>query len=172
VFAATIREIRRSSEGTSIEVLIPDFKGDVAALGTVMAEKPEVLNHNTETVLRLQRDVRTAANYGRSLALLARAKRANPTGRTKSGLIVGMGETEEEVLGALDDLHAVGVNIVTIGQYLRPTPRHARIVRYVHPDEFARYKAHGEGLGIDRVESGPLVRSSYRAKESVQLSSV
>lgn len=169
VFAATIREIRRSSAGTSIEVLIPDFKGDTAALDTVMAEKPEVLNHNTETVLRLQRDVRTAANYGRSLALLARAKKANPDGRTKSGLIVGMGETEEEVLGALDDLHAVGVNIVTIGQYLRPTPRHARIVRYVHPDEFARYKAHGEGLGIDRVESGPLVRSSYHAKESAQL---
>ncbi len=123
-------------------------------------------------MLRLQRDVRTAANYGRSLALLARAKRANPEGRTKSGLIVGMGETEEEVLGALDDLHAVGVNIVTIGQYLRPTPRHARIERYVHPDEFARYKAHGEGIGIDRVESGPLVRSSYHAKESAQLETV
>jgi len=172
VFAATIREIRRSSPGTSVEVLIPDFKGDIGALDTVMSEKPEVLNHNTETVLRLQRDVRTAANYGRSLALLARAKRANPTGRTKSGLIVGMGETEEEVLGALDDLHAVGVNIVTIGQYLRPTSRHARIQRYVHPDEFARYKAHGEGIGIDRVESGPLVRSSYHAKESAQLETV
>ncbi len=172
VFAATIREIRLSSPGTSVEVLIPDFKGDIEALDTVMAEKPEVLNHNTETVLRLQRDVRTAANYGRSLALLARAKKANPAGRTKSGLIVGMGETEAEVLGALDDLHAVGVNIITIGQYLRPTPRHARIARYVHPDEFARYKAYGEGLGIDRVESGPLVRSSYHAKESAQLESV
>ena len=168
VFAATIREIRRSSPGTGVEVLIPDFKGDPEALETVTIEKPEVLNHNTETVLRLQRDVRTAANYGRSLALLARAKRANPAGLTKSGLIVGMGETEEEVLGALDDLHSVGVDIITIGQYLRPTPRHAPIVRYVHPDEFARYKAYGEGIGIGRVESGPLVRSSYHAKDSAQ----
>ena len=166
VFAATIREVRRSSPATAVEVLIPDFKGDPEALDRVMTEKPEVLNHNTETVLRLQRDVRTAANYGRSLALLARAKTANPAGKTKSGLIVGMGETEAEVLGALDDLNAVGVDIITIGQYLRPTPRHAAIARYVHPDEFARYKAYGEGLGIGRVESGPLVRSSYHAKDS------
>lgn len=168
VFASTIREIKRSVDGCSVEVLIPDFKGDPEALATVMAAEPEVLNHNTETVLRLQRDVRTAANYGRSLALLGRAKRLNPDGLTKSGLIVGMGETREEVLGALADLNAVGVDIVTIGQYLRPTARHAPIHRYVHPDEFAGYKTFGEASGIGTVESGPLVRSSYHAKDSIQ----
>ncbi len=168
IFAATIREIRRASPGTAVEVLIPDFKGDRDALQTVMDERPEVLNHNTETVLRLQRDIRTAANYGRSLALLWRATQMFPEGLTKSGLIVGMGETEREVLGALADLRAIGVDIVTIGQYLRPTARHRPIHRYVHPDEFARYKAFGEGIGIPHVESGPLVRSSYHAKESVR----
>lgn len=167
IFAATIREIRRVSPGTAVEVLIPDFKGDPEALRTVMDERPEVLNHNTETVLRLQREIRTAANYGRSLALLWRAAQTYPEGLTKSGLIVGMGETEEEVLGALADLRAVGVDIVTIGQYLRPTARHRAIHRYVHPDEFTRYRDFGEGIGIPHVESGPLVRSSYHAKESV-----
>lgn len=167
VFASTITEIRRHSPMCSIEVLIPDFKGDHDALGTVMAARPEVLNHNTETVLRLQRDVRTAANYGRSLALLARAHWLNPGSAIKSGLIVGMGEEREEVLGALADLRAVGVNIVTIGQYLRPTARHAPVQRYVHPDEFAEYKAFGEARGIETVESGPLVRSSYHAKDSL-----
>ena len=131
-----------------------------------MTEKPAVLNHNTETVLRLQRDIRTAANYGRSLALLARAKWINPSGAVKSGLIVGMGETEHEVLGALADLRAVGVDIVTIGQYLRPTARHRPVHRYVHPDEFTAYAAHGRELGLPHVESGPLVRSSYHAKEA------
>jgi lipoic acid synthetase len=133
-----------------------------------MAERPEVLNHNTETVLRLQREVRTAASYGRSLALLARAKKANPEGLTKSGLIVGMGETKEEVLSALADLRAIGVDIVTIGQYLRPTARHRPIHRYVHPDEFAAYREYGEGIGLPHVESGPLVRSSYHAKTARQ----
>ena len=166
IFAATIREIRRASPGTAVEVLIPDFKGDRDALQTVMDERPEVLNHNTETVLRLQREIRTAANYGRSLSLLWRAAQMYPEGLTKSGLIVGMGETEEEVLGALADLRAVGVDIVTIGQYLRPTARHRPIHRYVHPDEFSRYRDFGEGIGIPHVESGPLVRSSYHAKES------
>ncbi|HSL25349.1 MAG TPA: lipoyl synthase [Acidimicrobiia bacterium] len=164
IFAATIRETRRIHPGCDLEVLIPDFKGDLAALETVMAARPEVLNHNTETVLRLQREVRTAASYGRSLALLARAKRMNPEGLTKSGLIVGMGETKEEMLAALADLRAVGVDIVTIGQYLRPTPRHRPIHRYVHPDEFGEYREFGEGIGIPHVESGPLVRSSYHAK--------
>jgi lipoyl synthase len=166
IFAHTIRESRRLSPGTEIEVLIPDFKGDREALQTVMDAVPEVLNHNTETVLRLQRDIRTAANYGRSLAMLWRAKQMNPDGLTKSGLIVGMGETRAEVLGALADMRAVGIDIITIGQYLRPTPRHRPIHRYVHPDEFAEYKAFGEGLGIPHIESGPLVRSSYHAKES------
>ncbi len=166
IFAHTIRESRRRSPATEIEVLIPDFKGDREALQTVMDAVPEVLNHNTETVLRLQRDIRTSANYGRSLSLLWRAKQMNPDGLTKSGLIVGMGETRDEVLGALADMRAVGIDIITIGQYLRPTSRHRPINRYVHPDEFAEYKAFGEGLGIPHVESGPLVRSSYHAKES------
>ena len=166
IFAHTITETRRQSPGTEIEVLIPDFKGDRDALQTVMDASPEVLNHNTETVLRLQRDIRTSANYGRSLALLWRAKQMGPDGLTKSGLIVGMGETRDEVIGALADMRAVGVDIITIGQYLRPTARHRPIHRYVHPDEFADYKAFGEGRGIPHVESGPLVRSSYHARES------
>ena len=166
IFARTITESRRRAPATDIEVLIPDFKGDREALQTVMDAVPEVLNHNTETVLRLQRDIRTSANYGRSLALLWRAKQMNLDGLTKSGLIVGMGETREEVLATLADMRAVGIDIITIGQYLRPTARHRPIHRYVHPDEFADYKAFGEGMGIPHVESGPLVRSSYHAKEA------
>jgi lipoic acid synthetase len=168
IFARTITESRRRSPGTDIEVLIPDFKGEREPLETLMAARPDMLNHNTETVLRLQRDIRTSANYGRSLGLLARARWINPAGLTKSGLIVGMGETKEEVLGALADLRTVGVDIVTIGQYLRPTARHRPIHRYVHPDEFAEYKRFGESIGIPHVESGPLVRSSYHAKDSSQ----
>ncbi len=164
IFAATIKETRRIHADCEIEVLIPDFKGDLPALETVMNEKPEVLNHNTETVLRLQRDVRTSANYGRSLALLSRAKKLNPGGLTKSGLIVGMGETREEVLATLADMRAVGIDIITIGQYLRPTPRHRPIHRYVSPTEFDEYRHFGESIGIPHVESGPLVRSSYHAQ--------
>jgi lipoic acid synthetase len=170
IFASTIREIRKRVPTCDVEVLIPDFKGDPAALEAVMAERPSVLNHNTETVLRLQREVRTAANYGRSLALLARAKWINPAGVVKSGMIVGMGETKQEVIGALADLRAIGIDIVTVGQYLRPTPRHRPIHRYVHPDEFDEYRRFGEGIGISRVEAGPLVRSSYHARESLQAS--
>ena len=166
IFAQTIVETRRRSPETDVEVLIPDFKGDTESLEILMAAKPEVLNHNTETVLRLQRDIRTSANYGRSLALLWRAKQLNPDGLTKSGLIVGMGEDKAEVLGALADLRAVGVDIITIGQYLRPTSRHRPIHRYVEPSEFEAYKSFGEGLGIPHVESGPLVRSSYHAKDA------
>ena len=167
IFTQTIEEINRRAPECDVEVLIPDFKGDKEALETVMTAKPTVLNHNTETVLRLQRDIRTAANYGRSLALLARAKWHNPSGLVKSGLIVGMGETKVEVMGALADLRAVGVDVVTIGQYLRPTPKHRPIDRYVHPDEFESYAAEGERLGIGHVESGPLVRSSYHARDAV-----
>ena len=166
IFAETIRQARQKSPHTDIEVLIPDFKGSRDDLETVLAADPEVLNHNTETVLRLQREIRTSANYGRSLALLARAKWINPRTVTKSGLIVGMGETRDEVLGALADLRAVGVDIITIGQYLRPTARHRPIHRYVHPDEFAEYTQYGELIGIPHVESGPLVRSSYHAKDA------
>ncbi len=165
IFAETIRQIRERLD-CDVEVLIPDFKGDRAALRTVMDAAPDVLNHNTETVLRLQREVRTAANYGRSLALLARGRGMRPESLIKSGLIVGMGETREEVFGALADLRAVGVDIVTIGQYLRPTARHRQIDRYVAPEEFAEYKEVGEGLGLRHVESGPLVRSSYHAREA------
>jgi lipoic acid synthetase len=167
IFEQTIKEIRARVPDCDVEVLIPDFKGEQAPLATVMAAEPTVLNHNTETVLRLQRDIRTAANYGRSLTLLARAKWLRPEGKVKSGLIVGMGETEDEVLGALADLCAVGADIVTIGQYLRPTARHRPIDRYVHPEEFERYRVEGERLGIGYVESGPLVRSSYHARDSL-----
>ncbi len=168
IFAETIHRIRDLMPDCDVEVLIPDFKGDPDALDTVMAAKPAVLNHNTETVLRLQRDVRTAANYGRSLALLARAKWINPTCTVKSGLIVGMGETEAEIMATLADMRAVGVDLITIGQYLRPTPRHRPVDRYVHPDEFKRYSLEGERLGIPHVEAGPLVRSSYHAAESLE----
>jgi lipoic acid synthetase len=166
IFAAAIEATRSAAPGCEVEVLIPDFKGDAVALQTVMEARPEVLNHNTETVVRLQREIRTAANYGRSLALLHRAKRSGPGAVAKSGLIVGMGETREEVLGALADLRAVGVDIVTIGQYLRPTARHRPVHRYVTPEEFEEYAAFGRALGIPHVESGPLVRSSYHAREA------
>ena len=167
IFAQTVREARKRVPGCDVEVLIPDFKGVRADLERVLEAGPAVLNHNTETVLRLQREVRTSANYGRSLALLARAKWYDPAGTVKSGLIVGMGETREEVLGALADLRAVGVDIVTIGQYLRPTVRHRPIHRYVHPDEFAEYADYGRRVGLAHVESGPLVRSSYHARDSL-----
>ena len=167
IFAETINQIRAQVPDCDVEVLIPDFKGDPVALETVMLAKPAVLNHNTETVLRLQREIRTAANYGRSLALLARAKWMNPACTVQSGLIVGMGETEEEIMSTLADMRAVGVDLVTIGQYLRPTPRHRPVDRYVPPDEFARYAAEGERLGLSHVEAGPLVRSSYHAQESL-----
>ena len=167
VFAQTVREVRRRVPGCDVEVLIPDFKGVRADLERVLEAGPAVLNHNTETVLRLQREVRTAAGYGRSLALLARAKWYDPNRAVKSGLIAGMGETREEILGALSDLRAVGVDIVTIGQYLRPTLRHRPVHRYVHPDEFAEYAAYGRRIGLAHVESGPLVRSSYHARDSL-----
>lgn len=167
VFARTVEEVRRRVPGCDVEVLIPDFKGVRADLDRVLETGPSVLNHNTETVLRLQREVRTSASYGRSLALLARAKWYEPNRAVKSGLIAGMGETREEMLGALADLRAVGVDIVTIGQYLRPTIRHRPVHRYVHPDEFAEYAGYGHRIGLAHVESGPLVRSSYHARDSL-----
>jgi lipoyl synthase len=168
VFAMTIHEIRERLPDCDIEVLIPDFKGSTEALDIVMGAKPSVLNHNTETVLRLQRDIRTAANYARSLTLLARAKWSHPTVTVKSGLIVGMGETDDEVIGALADLNAVGVDVVTIGQYLRPTAHHRRVHRYVEPSVFEDYKLSGEAFGLSHVEAGPLVRSSYHAREALE----
>nr|MBO2502616.1 lipoyl synthase [Thermoanaerobacterales bacterium] len=163
-FAATIAAIRRRTPGVEVEVLIPDCKGDEEALGTIFDARPDVLNHNVETVPRLQRAVRPSAGYARSLAVLARAKEAGLT--TKSGLIVGMGETDDEVLSTLADLRAVGVDIVTIGQYLRPTTHHLPVARWVDPATFARYKEAGEAMGIPHVESSPLTRSSYHAREA------
>jgi lipoic acid synthetase len=168
VFARTIDEIRDRLPECDVEVLIPDFKGEKDPLGVVMDASPDVLNHNTETVLRLQRDIRTAANYARSLTLLARAAWLLPGVTVKSGLIVGLGETDEEIIGALADLNAVGVDVVTIGQYLRPTAGHRMVARYVEPSVFGAFKAAGEAFGIAHVESGPLVRSSYHAKESLE----
>ncbi len=167
VFVQTIREIRSRLPECDVEVLIPDFKGDRPALETVLEAAPDVLNHNTETVARLQREIRTGASYGRSLALLGRAKRAAPERLVKSGLILGMGETPEEVAGTLADLRAVGVDIVTVGQYLRPTVRHRRVHRYATPAEFEEHAAYGRSIGLRHVESGPLVRSSYHAKDAI-----
>jgi lipoyl synthase len=160
--AATIHAIRKRTPDTAIEVLISDLKGDHAALKVVLAARPDIVNHNLETVARLQRAVRPSAGYARSLALLSRAKLADAT--TKSGLMVGLGESDEEIAMALADLASVGCDIVTIGQYLRPTTHHLPVARWVEPNVFAEYKRIGEALGIRHVESSPLTRSSYHAK--------
>ena len=165
-FAKTIDEVRLKNNQTSIEVLIPDFKGSKEAIDNIINANPEVLNHNLETVPRLQREIRTAASYGRSLALLQYAKESHFLGKTKTGLIVGMGEEFEEVIAVLKDLSRINIDIVTIGQYLRPTQRHRLIDRYVSEEEFEQYKTIGQELGIPHIESGPLVRSSYHAKDS------
>ena len=165
IFARTITEIRRRVPACKVEVLIPDFRGDWSALETVIAARPDVLNHNTETVPRLYHQVRKGAVYGRSLELLRRAKSRAPEMPTKTGLMLGLGEEREEVLAAMRDLAAQGTDILTLGQYLQPTREHLPIVRYVHPDEFAEYKGLGEQMGFAHVESGPLVRSSYHAFE-------
>jgi len=163
-FAATIDAIRRRRPGCAIEVLVPDCKGDPDALDAIFGARPDVLNHNLETVARLQRTVRPSAGYARSLAVLARAKAAGLT--TKSGLILGMGETDDEVRDALVDLRGVGVDIVTIGQYLRPTSTHLAVARWVEPETFAALATFGESIGIRHVESSPLTRSSYHAKDA------
>jgi lipoic acid synthetase len=163
-FAATIRAIRRRTPGTQVEVLIPDCKGDDEALATIFDAHPDVLNHNLETVARLQRMVRPSAGYARSLSVLARAREAGLV--AKSGLIVGMGETDDEIVSALADLRAVGVDIVTIGQYLRPTSAHLPVARWVEPASFERYAEAGRALGIPHVESSPLTRSSYHARQA------
>lgn len=165
-FAKTIDEVKRLNPSTSVEVLIPDFKGDRRAIDNIIDASPEVLNHNLETVPRLQREIRTAASYGRSLSLLQYAKDSAFLGKTKTGLIVGMGEEFDEVIAVLEDLSQINVDIVTIGQYLRPTAKHRPIHRYVEKEEFVKYKTIGESFGIPHIESGPLVRSSYHAKDS------
>ncbi len=167
IFARTIEEIRRRVPGCKVEVLIPDFRGDWNALETVLAARPDVLNHNTETVPRLYRQVRKGAKYERSLELLRRAKEFDSRIPAKTGLMLGLGEEKEEVLATMHDLVAQGADILTLGQYLQPTREHLPIVRYVHPGEFAEFKALGEAMGFKHVESGPLVRSSYHAFEQV-----
>ncbi len=163
-FADTISAIRRRTPAVQVEVLIPDCKGDERSLAAIFDARPDVLNHNVETVPRLQRAVRPSAGYARSLAVLARAKEAGLT--TKSGLIVGMGETDDEVLSTLADLRGVGIDIVTIGQYLRPTTHHLPVARWVEPARFERYARAGEAMGIPHVESSPLTRSSYHARQA------
>jgi lipoic acid synthetase len=168
IFARTITAIRARVADCKIEVLIPDFRGDEAALETVVAARPDVLNHNVETVPRLYRQVRPGAIYSRSLNLLAKAKRLAPSMPVKTGMMLGLGERREEVLQAMSELAAQGTDILTLGQYLQPTREHLPVVRFVHPQEFAEYKQLGERMGFRHVESGPLVRSSYHAFEQEQ----
>ena len=171
-FAATIRAVRRRVPGCTVEVLIPDFCGSAAALDTVLAESPEILNHNVETVPRLYRRVRPEARYGQSLELLARAdawrRRTGAGVKTKSGLMVGLGESVDELLATLADLRSAGCDIATLGQYLQPHARRLPVEKYYAPAEFDRLRAEGETMGFLRVEAGPLVRSSYHARRALE----
>jgi lipoic acid synthetase len=162
----TIRAIRDRVPGCKVEVLVPDFQGSHEAMETVMDAAPEVLNHNIETVPRLYRQVRLGARYERSLHMLRHAKQCKPEIPTKSGLMLGLGETKDEVLTVLRDLRAHEVDIVTLGQYLRPSPKHLPILRYVAPAEFSEFREAGREMGFAHVEAGPLVRSSYHADHS------
>ena len=165
IFAETILQIRERMPHCTVEVLIPDFKGSKEALQIVMDAKPDILNHNVETAPRLYRVVRPQAKYQQSLDVLLHAKESGM--RTKSGFMVGIGEEVDEIYELMRDLHKHRVDIVTIGQYLQPTSKHLPVSRFVHPEEFERYKQFGLELGIEHVESGPLVRSSYHAEEQV-----
>jgi len=168
IFAETIRALRRRLPFCSVEVLIPDFMGRESSLKTVLDAKPDILNHNLETVERLSDKVRSKAKYRRSLELLARSKAIAPRIPTKSSIMVGVGEEWEEILRTMDDLRAVGCDMMTIGQYLQPTKKHLPVVKYYTPEQFAELKAEGMRRGFSHVESGPLVRSSYHAHEQVQ----
>ncbi len=165
LFAMVIRAIRERVPGCGVEVLTPDFQGSLEAVDTVLEARPDVFNHNIETVPRLYRQVRLGARYERSLEVLGHAA-ATGSVPTKSGLMLGLGENAEEVLQVLRDLRSAGVARITIGQYLRPSPRHLPIMRYVPPEEFEEFKAAGYAMGFAHVESGPLVRSSYHAAEA------
>jgi lipoic acid synthetase len=165
IFAATIREIRARQPDCAVEVLIPDFKGSREALEIVLAARPDVLNHNVETVPRLYRRARSGASFARSLELLRRSKDAEML--TKSGIMVGLGEQWEEIEETIRAIRAAGTDVLTIGQYLRPSPKHLAVVRFYTPEEFDRLRAFALGLGYGHVESGPLVRSSYHAEEHV-----
>jgi lipoic acid synthetase len=169
IFAETIRLCRESRPGMTIEVLIPDFKGDEPALEAVVSARPDILNHNLETVERMHPWARPGGRYWRSISLLGAAKGMDPAMLTKSGVILGMGETGEEIRQALVDLRKAAVDIVTLGQYLRPSVHHAPVARWVTPAEFANWKSIGEDeLGFEHVESGPLVRSSYHAEKQAR----
>jgi lipoic acid synthetase len=168
IFADVVHQIRRLSPTTSVEVLVPDFQGSQQALATLVAARPDIVNHNLETVHRLYPRVRPNAIYERSLELLAWAKALEPTIPTKSGLMVGLGETGEELLQAMADLVAVGCDILTIGQYLQPTPKQLPVARYYPPQEFRELAEEGQRLGFGHVEAGPLVRSSYHAESQIQ----
>ena len=168
-FAATIAALRSAAPATTVEVLTPDFRGDAACIDRVTDAGPEVYNHNLETVPRLYRDVRIGARYERSLALLARVKSRRPELLTKSGLMLGLGETRDELLAVFADLRANGVDCLTLGQYLRPTLRHWPVARYLEPVEFAELGAAARALGFRRVDSGPLVRSSFHADTALDL---
>ncbi len=166
LFALTIRAIRERVPGCRVEVLVPDFQGSHQAMEIVMEAAPDVLNHNTETVPRLYRQVRSGARYERSLDMLEYARELSPQTPTKSGLMLGLGETREEVDGVMRDLNARGVGILTLGQYLRPSPKHLPVVRFVPPAEFDELREAGRQMGFAHVEAGPLVRSSYHADDS------
>lgn len=169
IYAETIRQIHKEVPGCSVEVLIPDFKGDEDALQTVIDARPAILGHNLETVLRLHPDVRPGGRYWRSISYLGAVKRLDPHMLTKTGIILGMGEEEHEIRQAMHDLREAAVDILTLGQYLRPSPLHIAVARWVTPDEFAMWKQVGEEeYGFKHVESGPLVRSSYHAKEQAR----
>ena len=167
IFARTIGRVRALAPGCTVEVLIPDFKGMEAPLATVMAARPDILNHNTETVPRLYRRARPGGRYTWAIELLARAKEMDPEGITKSGVMVGLGETREELLQVMDDLRAVSCDVLTIGQYLRPGPEYLPVDRFYTLEEFAELKAEAVSRGFAHVESGPLVRSSYHAEQQV-----
>jgi lipoyl synthase len=168
IFARTIAAIRRAAPGCRVEVLIPDLQGSAAALETVLQARPDVLNHNVETVPRLYREVRPGSRYERSLELFRRAAGHATAPVTKSGLMLGLGETADEVRRTMADLRAAGVQLLTLGQYLRPSPAHLPVARYVPPEEFRALGADGRALGFRHVEAGPLVRSSYHAKRQVE----
>ena len=167
IFARTIRAIRRRSPGTTVEVLTPDFQGNPDAIRIVVEAEPDIFNHNTETVPRLYSRIRPKAVYANSLALLKLVKELRPDMVTKSGVMVGLGETTDELLQVFSDMRAHSIDVLTVGQYLRPSPKHAEVVRYYRPEEFQELKAAAQELGFAHVESGPLVRSSYHADEQV-----
>lgn len=167
VFAETVRQVRKRNPGTTIEILPSDMKGDYESLHTLMDSEPDIFNHNVETVRRLTKKVRAIAKYDRSLQLLQRVKNIAPNTPTKSSIMVGLGETKEEILETMDDLLAHDVNIMTIGQYLQPSTKHLYVEKYYHPDEFKELKEIALAKGFEHCQSGPLVRSSYHADEQV-----